>query len=105
MHHPPLSFGPVAPELVLVGVGCVLLVVVATVKSLDQRTLVLGSLAGIAGAATATVWQWSWDGPLTVLGGMVATDKFAVVARLILLAVAALAVLYGWHYFEGAGEP
>src|SRR5205085_11275499 len=47
---------PVAPELVLVGVGCALLLAVAIVKQLDHRTLAFGSLAGIAGSAAATVW-------------------------------------------------
>src|SRR2546425_1029994 len=104
MHHPPLTFGPVAPELVLVGVGCTLLLASAIVKQLDHRTLALGSLAGIAGSAAASVWLWHWHGPTYVLGGMVAADKFAVIARLILLAVAAIAVLYGYHYFRQTGE-
>jgi NADH-quinone oxidoreductase subunit N len=104
MHHPPLSFGPVAPELVLVGMGCALLVAVATIKRLDERLLVAGSVLALVGAAVASIWLWSWTGPLTVLGGMVATDKFAVIARLILLAVGAIAVFYGYHYFQTTGE-
>jgi NADH-quinone oxidoreductase subunit N len=104
MRHPPLDFAPVAPELVLVGVACVLLLAVAFVRTLDQRVLVLGSLAGIAGAAAASVALWNWHGPLTVLGNMVAADKFSVIARLILLAVGAIAVLYAHHYFARTGE-
>jgi NADH-quinone oxidoreductase subunit N len=104
MHHPPLTFGPVAPELILVGVACALLIAVAAVKKLDHRVLVLGTLVGMAGAAAASIWLWNWHGSTYVLGGMVAADKFAVVARLILLAVGAVATLYAYHYFEAAGE-
>ena len=102
--HPPLSFGPVAPELVLVGVACVLLLAVAIVKDLDERTLLFATLSGIAGAAVASLLLWRWKGPTYVLGNMVAADKFAVIARLILLGVGALATIYGFHYFEGTGE-
>src|SRR5256884_5736 len=102
--HPALQFGPVAPELMLVGTASVLLLAVAIVKDLDERVLLLGSLAGIAGAAAASLLLWSWHGPTYVLGGMVAADKFAVIARLILLAVGAIAVLYGYHYFRQTGE-
>jgi NADH-quinone oxidoreductase subunit N len=58
----------------------------------------------VAGAAAASVQLWDWDGGATVLSGAVATDRFAVVARLILLAVALLGLLYGHHYFQRSGE-
>src|SRR2546423_11040763 len=102
--HPALQFGPVAPELMLVATASVLLLAVAIVKDLDERVLLLGSLAGIVGAAAASLLLWSWHGPTYVLGGMVAADKFAVIARLILLAVGAVAIVYGFHYFQGTGE-
>ena len=103
MAHPPLDFGPVAPELVLVGVACLLLLAVAVLR-VDERVLVLGSYAGIAGAAAASLALWGRHGPITVLGNMVAADKFSVIARLILLAVAAVAVIYAHHYFARTGE-
>jgi NADH-quinone oxidoreductase subunit N len=102
--HPPLSFGPVSPELVLVGMGLILLVLDAMVPNLRHSFLALASLVGLAGAATASVLLWDWHGPLTVLGGMVATDRFAVFSRLVLLAVAAVGVLLGYHYFERTGD-
>ncbi|HWO71050.1 MAG TPA: NADH-quinone oxidoreductase subunit N [Actinomycetota bacterium] len=99
-----LSFGPVTPELVLVGAGILVLLLEALRPSPDQRPLVLLSLAGVAGAAAASVWLWGWDGPPTVLGDMVAADRFSVLLRLVLLAVAALGVLLSAHYLERAGE-
>ncbi len=101
---PPLSFGPIAPELILVGTAIVVLLLDAIVRDVEHGFLLLLSLAGIAGAAAASVLLWDWEGGLSVLGGTVATDRFAVVARLILLGVAAVACLYGFHYFGRAGE-
>ena len=104
MNHPALQFGPVAPELMLVGAASVLLLAVAVVKGLDERALLLGSLAAVVGAAVASLLLWHWKGPTYVLGGMVAADKFAVIARLILLGVGAIALVFGYHYFQGTGE-
>ncbi len=102
--HPPLSFGPVAPELVLVGVGLALLLLDAVFPRVSHGALALATLAGLAGAAGAATSLWHWHGPLTVLGGMVAADRFAVFARLVVLMVAAVGVLLGYHYFERNGE-
>ncbi len=102
--HPPLQFGPIAPELILVGTGIVLLLLDALVRLRDQRPLVYLSLAGLAAAAAASVALWSWDGAPVVLGNMVAADKFAVFLRLVLLGVAAVAVLLSYHYLERADE-
>ncbi len=104
MPHPPLSFGPVAPELVLVGVGLTLLILDAVVPTVRHSVLALASLAGLAGAAAASAVLWNWHGPLTVLGGMVAADRFAVFARMVILGVAGVGVLLGFHYFERSGE-
>ncbi|MGH2695893.1 MAG: NADH-quinone oxidoreductase subunit NuoN, partial [Actinomycetota bacterium] len=41
---------------------------------------------------------------LTVLGGMVAVDRFALFFRLVILGCAALGVLLGAHYLERTGE-
>src|SRR5439155_2691955 len=67
-------------------------------------TLLLLTLAGMAGASVATVGLWSWTGGLTVLEGTVAVDRFTVVARLIVLGVSAVGALYITHYAE-TSEP
>ena len=102
--HPPLQFGPIAPELILVGTGIALLLLDALVRLRDQRPLVLLSLAGLAAAAASSVALWFWDGPGAVLGNMVAADRFAVFLRLVLLGVAAIGVLLSYHYLDRAGE-
>ena len=62
------------------------------------------ALAGIAASAAAAVWLWGWDGEATVLGGMIWADRFAVVARLVLLGTAAIGILYAFDYFERLDE-
>ncbi len=104
LHHPPLSFGPVTPELILVGTAVVLLLFDAIVPRVDQRVLLSLTLIGVVGAAAASIALWRWQGNLTVLAGMVAADRFAVVARLILLGVAFIASLFGFQYFRGSDE-
>jgi NADH-quinone oxidoreductase subunit N len=109
MHHPPLDFGPLLPELILVGVGLTLLLVEAVVPRLSHGWLAVGAVAGIVAAGVAAAWLWNWhprpfQRDSAVLGGMVAADRFAVVARMVLLAVAAVGIAYGYHYFRRTGE-
>ncbi len=102
--HPPLDFRPILPELVLVGAAIVVLLAPAALQRASKAGLLLVSLAGVAVAAAASVALWTWSGSLTALGGMVSTDRFAVVTRLLLLGIAAISLLYGHHYFERTGE-
>jgi NADH-quinone oxidoreductase subunit N len=101
---PPLRFGPVGPELVLVAAGIIVMLAGAFFRRVEHAALLMISLAGLAGAAIVSLLLWDWSGPVTVLGGAVAADRFAVVARLILLAAAAMGLLYGSHYFQRSGE-
>jgi NADH-quinone oxidoreductase subunit N len=104
MPHPDLDFFPLAPELVLVGGGVGLLIADAMFKRLSHVVLVGATLVVLAGAAVPCVLLWDREGPLTVLGGMVAADRFAVFSRLVLLAVAACGALLGHEYFRRTAE-
>jgi NADH-quinone oxidoreductase subunit N len=103
-----LVFWPVAPELILVGTAIVLMLMDALRPSRDQLPPVAVSIAGIALAAAASVYLWSWVAtpghPTAVLGDMVAADRFAVFLRLVLLGVALLGVLLSYHYLDRARE-
>ncbi|MFN2589488.1 MAG: NADH-quinone oxidoreductase subunit N [Actinomycetota bacterium] len=102
--HVPLDFWPIAPELVLVGMGLLLMLGDALRPGYNHASHASGSLAALAGAAAFSVYLWSYDGAATVLGGMVANDRFAVFFRLVILGAAAIAVLLSYHYLERAGE-
>ena len=104
MPTPAVELGPVLPELILVGVGVVLLLAGVVARKASPTTLLVLCLVGIAAAAVATVRLWDWEGGPTVLAGSISTDRFGVVVRLIILGVAALGAVLGHHYFERSGE-
>ncbi len=104
MTTPAVDLGPVIPELLLVGAGILVLLGGAALRRVEPLALLFVSLAGVAGAATASVALWDWHGGLTVLAGSVAVDRFGVIVRLILLATAAFGLVLGHHYFERSGE-
>ena len=102
--HGKLLFRPIGPELILVGVALAVMLLDAGYPERHHATLALLSLAGLAAAAAYSLSLWSWTGPTTVLGGMVAADRFTVFFRLVILGVAALAVLLSYQYLERADE-
>jgi len=101
---PKIDLQPILPELILIGTGILVLLGGAIVKRAEPVVLLVLSLAGVVGAAVASILLWRWDGGLTVLAGAVAVDRFAVVARLVILTATGIGLLYGYHYFERSGE-
>ena len=104
MTMPHVDLAPVMPELMLLGAAVVVLIGGVVARRAEPLALLLVSLAGVAGAAAASIVMWSWEGGSTALAGAIATDRFGVVARLIVLGAAALGLLYAYHYFERSGE-
>jgi len=106
--HPPLNFWPVLPELILVGAALLLMLYDALTPRSDQLVMLGGSLVAVLGAAAASIYLWTWstkDGhPTSVLGGMVAADRYSVFFRLVILAVALLGLLLSYQYLTRAEE-
>ena len=101
---PAVDLAPIVPELILVGAAIIVLLGGVLSRRIEPAAPLLVSLAGVAGAAAASISLWDWSGGLTVLAGSVAVDRFGVVVRLILLATAAIGLVYGHHYLERSGE-
>ena len=101
---PRVEFAPILPELILAGTGIVVLLAGAVLRRVDPSALLFLALAGVVGAAAASLPLWNWDGNLTALAGTVAVDRLGVVVRLLLLGTAAIGLLYGHHYFERSRE-
>ena len=101
---PELVFEPLLPELALASFAIVGLLYEAFARRSDPLVHLVIGLVGIFLSAATAVWLWDWDGPPTVLGNMVAADRFAVLARLVLLVVAAFGLLLGHQYFRRSGD-
>jgi NADH-quinone oxidoreductase subunit N len=101
---PEIHLLPIAPEMALAGAAILVLLLDAWRPATNQRLAVGVTLAGLIGAAAASVALWRWTGPTTVLGGMVAVDGFSVFFRLVIVASAAIAVLFSATYLERTGE-
>jgi NADH-quinone oxidoreductase subunit N len=101
---PHIEWLPILPEVILVGTGLLAMLYEAFAPR-SRRAVHLGlSLAGVGAAAYAALALWDWTGEPTVLAGAVAADRYAVVARLLLLAIAAIGLLFGTHYFARTPE-
>ena len=101
---PKLEFAPIMPELILCGAAILGLLYEAFAPKAQRLGHLALALAGLFAAALATFPLWHWHGPPSVMGGMVAVDRFSVVSRLVLLSIAAMALLYGTHYLERSGD-
>jgi NADH-quinone oxidoreductase subunit N len=103
---PSVDLVPILPEIVLAGMAVVILLADAFRPIRDQRVLAGLALLGILGSGAFVVWQWvapSSDA-LTVLGGAIAVDRYALFFRLVILASAIIAVLFSAHYLARTGE-
>jgi NADH-quinone oxidoreductase subunit N len=101
---PEIDLVPVLPELVLCATAIVGLLYEALARPSSRRLHVLIATIGLAGAAAVSIVLWDREGSATVLQGMVSVDRFAVVSRVVLVAIAAVGVLYGTHYFARSGD-
>jgi NADH-quinone oxidoreductase subunit N len=97
---PRVDWRAIAPELALAGAGVVLLMVVAFWPGARRGVLAGLTLAGLAVAAGLTAWNW--DLARVAFEGAVSLDGITRYARLVLLAVGALATLMAAQ--GGGGE-
>lgn len=100
--YPPLPndvfFAAIAPELILMLAGIVVLLVGLSLRRGPYTTLVTLSLVGIAVSA-ASVFAF-WSRPTTAFAETVLSDQFAQMVRLILLGIAGIAVLMADPYMQ-----
>jgi NADH-quinone oxidoreductase subunit N len=101
---PDLQFEPLLPELCLVAFAIAGLLYEAFAKRSEPLVHLSIGLVGVLLAAATSLWLWSWDGPAIVLADTIATDRFGVLARLLLLVAAALGLLLGHQYFSRSGD-
>jgi len=98
---PRVDWRAIAPELALASAGVVLLMVVAFWPGARRGLLAGLTLAGLAVAAGLTAWNW--DLARVAFDGAVSLDGITRYARLVLLAVGALATLMAAP--DGGSDP
>src|SRR5690348_9480662 len=93
----------ILPELIVLGAALLVLLADLAVPAKGRGWLALVGLLGVvaAGAVTSAMWI-SGDG-LTAFNGMVASDKAALFADLVILFAAALGLLFSPGYVERQG--
>jgi NADH-quinone oxidoreductase subunit N len=105
---PDINFGLILPELI-VCVAAVLVMVLDAFARPSQRWVTGGlSLAGLAGAALASLWMWTnWTGapPSGSFNGMIVLDELRLSFTLIFLLVSALTVLISMIWVENEKLP
>jgi NADH-quinone oxidoreductase subunit N len=99
---PRIDWRAIAPELALAGAAVVLLLVVAFWPGARRGVLAGLTLAGLAVAAALTAWNW--DLQRVAFEGAVSLDGITRYARVVLLAVGALATLMAAQD-RGRGDP
>lgn len=104
---PEISWLAIGPDLAL-ALGAVLVLLVEVQWKPPTRVLGMVVAATLAAASVLAVVQWVQAGvegrQLLAFSGMVAMDRFAVLARLALLAVTALGMVAGWRFLAGLGR-
>ncbi|HEU4594497.1 MAG TPA: NADH-quinone oxidoreductase subunit N [Pyrinomonadaceae bacterium] len=107
---PGINFGILAPELILVVAGVVVMLVDAFTRRRAQRWVTGAlSLVGLGASAVATLWLWGDS--VTVApteppwGGMVTLDPLRLSFTLVFIVVAALTVLVSMIWVEWEGLP
>src|SRR5947207_1018460 len=104
---PNVNFGLILPELIVGGVGVLVMLVDAFARP-SQRWVTGGlSLAGLAGAAAACIWMWlNWIGnPPRGFHDMVVLDELRLSFTLIFLFVSALTILISMVWVENEKLP
>ncbi|HZD01248.1 MAG TPA: NADH-quinone oxidoreductase subunit NuoN [Actinomycetes bacterium] len=91
LQAPEVAWRAIAPELALAGAGLALLMVVAFWPGARRSLLAALTVLGLAVAAGLVAWNW--DLSTVAFGGAVSLDGITRYARVVLLAVGALAAL------------
>ena len=98
----PYDFNAILPILVLLGSGCLLLLIDLLIPDDRKRWTAWLALLGLAGAAVAHV-AWPAGGQIVAFKGMLVADGFSLFLNLLFLGTAALTVLLALNYLPRTG--
>ncbi|MCC7359815.1 MAG: NADH-quinone oxidoreductase subunit N [Anaerolineales bacterium] len=98
----PYDFNAILPILVLLGYGCLLLLIDLLIPADRKRLTAWLTLLGLAGAALAHL-AWPAGGQIVAFKGMLVADGFGLFLNLLFLGTAALTVLLALNYLPRTG--
>ena len=93
-----INFGHLAPEIILTVAA--IAVILLDLVTRDKRILAWLSAIGVAAAGAAAVWLWMADASGASYSGVVITDLFGTIFKIIVLGGTLLAVLFSPAYVE-----
>ena len=93
-----INFGHLAPEIILTVAA--IAVILLDLVTRDKRILAWLSAIGVAAAGVAAVWLWMADASGASYSGIVITDLFGTIFKIIVLGGTLLAVLFSPAYVE-----
>jgi NADH-quinone oxidoreductase subunit N len=101
---PLADFVPLIPEIFLAVAGFALLLAGIPLGRRGIRTISLAAVGSLAVTAILVlVYGRPIDGPVSILGDMLAVDQLAVYFKLLMLAASAIAILMAAGFLERAG--
>ena len=98
---PPVLLGPLAPTLVVLAAGALVLALDLLPRALPRELPAMVALAGMVGALLATLARWSSPG--RAFRDMVVLDNFALFFNVIICYAGALIVLLSIDYLRRTG--
>src|SRR5262249_55016654 len=98
---PPILMGPLAPTLVILGAGALVLLLDLVPRPLPREIPAMVALAGMVGALLATLARWSSPG--RAFRDMVVLDNFALFFNVVICYGGALVVLLSMDYLRRTG--
>lgn len=97
-----MDFGAVWPEIILAGIGMVLVLLDAFVGAAGRRALAYLGIAGIVASGVATLLEPRAGN--VVLAGMVILDPLSLFFRILFLVAALLVALFSFEFMEARGQ-
>ena len=104
--NPDINLWLIAPELIVVIAGVVIMMVDAFAPRQERSLTALLSIAALIAAGGASIWlQAAWTGPRTAFNGMIVLDELRLSFTLIFLLVSILTLLISIVWTESENLP
>ena len=104
--NPDINLWLIAPELIVVIAGVVIMMVDAFAPRQERSLTALLSIAALIAAGGASIWlQAAWTGPRTAFNGMIVLDELRLSFTLIFLLVSILTLLISIVWIKSENLP